>query len=363
MEKHVTIIGAGNGGFAAAADLQSRQYEVTLYELPEYQSNLYPIIESGRLKMTGAATAVVPLYNVAVDVEQAMAKAEIVLIVTHAGAHERIAGLIAPHVRDGQTIVLLPGYTGSALCVERVFRELGVGKRYLLGEANTLPYACRKIAGEAAVHLKLHVNKFLVSAFPAVRTPELLNLFNRLYPNAVAAANVLETGFNNGNPILNVVSVVLNAGRIEFANGQFYQFQEGVTPSVAKVMEALDRERLAIAEACGIRASPYLMRAIETGYITNGSSWYEAISSSPHLTTKGPGRLDTRYMTEDVPFGLTPWHHFAAWANVECRLLDAFIHLASALMGCDYMSEGRDPKRMGIAGMTADELHRYVRFG
>lgn len=363
MSKHVTIIGAGHGGYAAAADLQSKGYPVTLYELPEYQRNLYPIIEFGKLKMTGAQSAIVPFHNVAFDIEQAMSKADLVLIITHAAAHTRIAEMIAPHVRDGQTILLLPGYTGSALAVEQQFRRFGVKKNYTLGEANTLPYACRKIAGEPAVHLKLYVKKFMVSAFPASKTASLMAEIQDLFPHAVPADNVLETGFNNGNPVLNVVSVVLNAARIEYARGEFYQFKEGVTPSVASVMEQMDRERMAIAGAWRIRAHPYLTRAIETGYITTTASWLEALATSPHLTSKGPDSLNTRYLTEDVPYGLTPWHHFAAEAGQPSRLITSFIHAASALLNRDFLAEGRSLEEMGIAGMSPGELLRYLQSG
>lgn len=43
----VAILGAGNGGMTAAADLKDRGFDVALYELPQFAKNLEVIKEKG----------------------------------------------------------------------------------------------------------------------------------------------------------------------------------------------------------------------------------------------------------------------------------------------------------------------------
>ena len=45
--------------------------------------------------------------------------------------------------------------------------------------------------------------------------------------------------------------VLLNAGRIERSRGEFYFYDEGVTPGVVDAIMALDAERRAVAAALG----------------------------------------------------------------------------------------------------------------
>ncbi|WP_171016679.1 NAD/NADP octopine/nopaline dehydrogenase family protein [Pseudalkalibacillus caeni] len=359
----ILIIGAGAGGVTAAADLLSQGFDVSVYELPEFQQNLFTMIKAGKIKVIGERNFISPIPDIKNTIEDAMEEADSVLVMTHASSHIQIASLIAPHIKDGQSVVLVPGYTGGALVFEKVFKQQGVRASYILAETNTLPYACRKIAGESAVLMKLYVEKFLVSAFPASKNEEFYSAFKQIYPNAVLTEDVLATGFNNGNPVLNVAPVVFNAGRIEHAHGEYYHFQEGVTPSVARVLEQIDEERMKVGRHYGIDVIPYLERVIETGYVKTNDTWYDMISTSPHLSAKGPNDLDHRYLTEDVPFGLVPWIALARKANIKVDLMESLVHLSSALKQENYLVAGRKLEEMGIENLSREEIKHYLQTG
>ena len=49
MVKKVAILGAGNGGMTAAADLKEQGFEISLYELPQFEKNLQVMQEKGGL--------------------------------------------------------------------------------------------------------------------------------------------------------------------------------------------------------------------------------------------------------------------------------------------------------------------------
>lgn len=360
---NITIIGAGHGGYAAASDLILKGFNVCIYELPEFQENLFPLIESGKIKLTGEKQGIVRVSNVVVNIDEAIINAEIILVIVHAAAHKRIAELISPYLKDNQIIVIMPGYTGGALVFHEIFKKNSVNQKYILAETNTLPYACRKVNKESAVHMKLYVKKVLVSAFPAKFNHFVFDVLKKLYPNISLVNNVLETGFNNGNPVLNVAPCIFNAGRIEYAKGEYYHFQEGITPSIAGVLENIDNERISIARYLGINAPPYLERVLETGYITNNEGWFDAISTSPHLTAKGPEKLTDRYITEDVPYGLIPWYYFAKQGSIEINLITSLIHLASSLNNEDYFKIGRNLTDLGLKDLGPEDMHKYLKNG
>ena len=47
MVKKIAILGAGNGGMTAAADLKEQGFEISLYELPQFEKNLAVMQEKG----------------------------------------------------------------------------------------------------------------------------------------------------------------------------------------------------------------------------------------------------------------------------------------------------------------------------
>ncbi len=82
----------------------------------------------------------------------------------------------------------------------------------------------------------------------------MLEALRPAYPQFIDGVNVLHTGLDNMGAIFHPALTLLNAGRIESTNGDFQFYIEGVTPSVARVLEVLDRERVTVAAALGIRA-------------------------------------------------------------------------------------------------------------
>jgi len=54
---------------------------------------------------------------------------------------------------------------------------------------------------------------------------------------------------------------------------------------------------------------------------------------------KGPTTLDTRYVTEDVPFGLLPTIRLAALAGVSAPLHESGLKMMSALYARDFAAE------------------------
>src|SRR5882757_9176707 len=126
----------------------------------------------------------------------------------------------------------------------------------------------------------------------------------------VAAPNILYTGFTNANAMLHVANCVANAGRIE--SGESYKFYaEGVTPAIARLYEAINAERVAVAAALGASV-PTLADWFDRVYGVREMTLVATCrrltynSDGPYQATGTPKSLDHKFITEDVPTGLIP---------------------------------------------------------
>lgn len=77
----------------------------------------------------------------------------------------------------------------------------------------------------------------------------------------------------------------------------------------------------------------------------------------------GPAAMTSRYITEDIPYGLVPVAGLAYSHGVDIPIIDATICLASTINGADYYGEGRSLGELGIAGLGRDELDKILQKG
>ena len=126
-----------------------------------------------------------------------------------------------------------------------------------------------------------------------------------VYPAVEKAESVFQTTLQNGNPVIHPAVTLLNAGLIERTHGAFLFYEEGVTESVGRMIEAVDRERLAIAErARASGCSPSPSWACAQGYMDE-QNYSTGYSTAPGFLGIGAQhQLDHRYLTEDVGYGL-----------------------------------------------------------
>jgi len=157
--------------------------------------------------------------------------------------------------------------------------------------------------------------------------------------------------------------VLLNAGRIERSRGDYYFYEEGVTPAVCHLIYAVDRERRAIADALGLDLPPVDEAFHRAGFGPRGDLW-ATINGSRMLTQlRAPGSLETRWLTEDVPYGLGAWVGLGEQFGIQTPILRSLIQLISAMMGVDYWKDVRTTAHLGIATMNRESLLRYVEEG
>jgi opine dehydrogenase len=355
----IAVIGAGNGGQAMAGFLALKGFGVNLWNRSESKIDLLNKI--GGIMLEGQVTGFATPNLMTSDMGEAVREASLIMVTVPASGHRDVAAQMAPHLSDGQIVVLNPGRTGGALEFKQVLLKNNCHSDVTIVEASTFIYASRTIA-EGVSHIYGIKHRVPVAALPATRTIEALRVLRKAYPRFVPAENVLFTGFDNIGALFHPLPVILNAGRIE-SNLPYEHYRGGITPSVARALAALDEERLAIARAFGVRSRSTLEWMHHT-YGIKADTLYEAVQHNPgYVGITAPDTLNHRYIFEDVPFSLVPLAAFARIAGVEVPVIEATISLASALHGVDYMSQGRTAQAMGIAGMDVDAIVELVLGG
>jgi opine dehydrogenase len=356
-KKKICVIGAGNGGSAIAGDMTLAGHDCHLYEFPEFEANIRPIIDSGGIEVTGIArTGFARLALATTNIEEAVKGSSVIMVTTQALAHERLAHDLAPYLKDGQAVILWPG-SGGTLVVRKVWDDLGFDRKVVLAEGVTFPYCCRRLKGPGTVNIhRIDGPKMLLAALPASDTPAAMAALEGTYAHMVKpAVTILEPALYNVNIIVHPVGALLNMGRIEYVNGEFYMYKEGITPSVKKVIYAMDRERSALFTAMGYK--PYTYDEVFMDCFNMTVAEFAATSS------KGPFSMQDRYVTEDIPMGASLTVSLAHKMGVKTPTYDTMIHLASLVNDTDFYSIGRTLQNLGLDDLSPAAFDTYLRTG
>jgi opine dehydrogenase len=358
-----TVIGAGHGGKAMAAHLSLLGRKVTLYN--RTFSHIEVIAERGGIDLESGENGprgFGKLACVTANMGEALADAEVVMVVVPSSAHVDVAREAAPHLKDGQIVILHPGRTCGALEFNSVLRKSNCTADITLAEAETFIYASRS-DGPAQARIFRIKEAVPLAALPAIRTRDVLNAIHPVYPQFINGENVLHTGLNNMGAIFHPALTILNAGRIESTHGDFEFYIDGVTPSVARVLEVLDRERVTVASALGIRART-AMEWLQMAYNVSGEDLNESIhNQSGYYGIKAPNTLNHRYIFEDVPMSLVPIASLGKHYGVSVQGMDSMIRLGCVIHRTDYWRRGRTVEKLGIDELSVSELTQYVNEG
>ena len=358
----VAVIGAGAGGAASVAELTLAGHAVTLWN--RSAATLAPFMALGGVEYKGVlGTGVSTPQRMTLDLGQAIEGADVALVCLPTITHRAIARSLAQLGAHALPVVLNPGHTGGALEFQESYRLAGGGRAPPIAEFHTLAYIARKytptevtITGTAKF-LRLGILPGGTAAADAAR---------RLYPVAHPVADVLNSSLANLNMTLHAPGAVLGAAWIEATRGAFTFYVQGMTPGVARVMRALDDERLAVARAFGhellaLGAEMQKYGTIEA-HVPDTTDLVGAIASGEaNKRIKAPDSLAHRYYLEDFGYGLVPFIALAAAANVEVPVANALLNLGATLTGVDFRAIGRTAQTMGIAGLDRDGVLRLVR--
>lgn len=352
----VAVLGAGNGGVAAAWDWGSHGHEVSLWSSPEFGHNLGPIAEQGGVTCVGSETGFGEVAYAGHDIEKTLAGAELVLAVGPAYSTEPYALAVKPYLSHDQLYVVCPSSCLGAVVFKNALGLERHAESPVIGETSTLPYGVR-ITGPAEITMynKLQ-GGFVVAALPGAGTERLRSALAQVYPGVESGGSILQTSLQNGNPVIHPATTLLNAARIE-SSGDFLFYEEGVTPASGGLIKAVDDERLAIAAKLGLRVLPDPEIGVLQGYMTE-PSYVEGYVRAPGFRgIVAQAALDHRYLVEDVGFGLVFLSDLGRHVGVPTPVMDAIITLTSSILNRDFRAEqARTLGSVGLGDLSLDEL-------
>lgn len=353
----VAVVGAGHGGLAMAGHLGIMGFPVRLYNRTE--ENLHAVRWHGGVRVAGEVDGFGPVQLATSDMAEAVSGAELIMVVVPATAHRFVAERMADCLRPGQIVVLNPGRTGGVLEFRQILRGKGRADDAFLAEASTFLYASRALSRFESRIFRIK-NSVRLAALPAYWIPDILRVVNQAFPQFVAGDNVLSTGMENIGAIFHPALTLLSAGWIEATKGDFDYYLDGISPSVARVLERLDAERVAVSRSLGV----HTVSAREWLYLTYdspGRDLHEAVQNTgSYAGIRAPQSVLHRYVTEDVPMSLVPLASIGMMLGVPVPMMETVIRIANAMHGRDYWAEGRTVAKMGIEGMTVKEIRQLV---
>lgn len=352
----IAVIGAGNGGQTMSGFLSMQGYEVSLYDIDAERIKV--LQEKGGIQLEGRINGFGKVACITTDIAEAVHGAQIVMVTTVANAHRAVAKSIAPYVEEGQVIILNPGRTCGALVFKQALHECGCTKRYYLGEAQTLVYACRVIEN-GHVNLIGIKDEVLLAGLPAADTDYILEQIHPIYPCLVKAPNVLHTSLENIGAMFHPCVLLFNAATIE--RNEVFWFYRDMTEQVASFIEKFDAERLAVGKAYGIDLLS-VKEWIKFAYKdTEGDTLCERMRNNPaYHDIKSPSTIFTRQLTEDIPTGVLPIMELGKAAGVATPLLESMVHICEGLLNMNLHTNGRTLRNLGLEGMDKEEILNFI---
>jgi opine dehydrogenase len=350
----VAVLGTGGIGCGAAALLCERGHSAVLWS-PSGRGTA--AFEGGAALQVEGRPQGPYQPTIARDCADAVRDADAVLLAVPGNGHRAVLDQVAAHVRTGQPVIISSHMSFSALYLGRQLAARGV--RALIAAWGTTVTTGRRLPGPA-VRVSNIRDKVDIATLPAGDIDTMVALCTSLFGDRfVPREDLVGVSLSNVNPQNHLGMALCNFTRIEKA--EQWANWTGLTPSVGRLIEALDVERLSVAAAFGasvrtVRDHFHLSFGVPHGPVGDAGAILAARDSTP-----GPASLETRYITEDVPFGLVPSTVLGRIAGVKMPLHDAGIAMFSALYGRDFRAENDLLPILGLDGLSVEALRSLAR--
>ncbi|MDH2328497.1 NAD/NADP octopine/nopaline dehydrogenase family protein [Cereibacter sp. SYSU M97828] len=254
-----------------------------------------------------------------------LAQAEVIVLALPATGHRFVIDALLPHLRAGQSVIFSAHLSFAALTLGQKLAARGLTLPVICW--NTTAMTCKSAA---PTHIRIGgLRKAVdVCTLPSGDVAGALALCEALFGLRFRdGGDLLDNALSNFNPQTHLAMALCNLTRIE--TGETWHQNSLMTPSVARLLTALDAERMAIARGFGreVRSQLAGVEDMATMFRARVEAGTDPL---------GPTDSETRYITEDVPFGLVPLARLAAISGVSAPLTQSGIDILSACHGRDY---------------------------
>jgi opine dehydrogenase len=352
----ISVLGGGHGGIAEAAYLSLHGHKVILFN--RTLKNIIAIEQGVKLK--GCLNGTAHISKVTDDLKSAVEYAKVIFIILPAYAHKDILYKMRDHLIDGQILVLMPGKLGGGLEALHILRE--VNKNITIFETESVVIGARRLGTDQVyIHgIKCSVKIGGVNILrDRTRIMGDFKLLKAIHSEFALVNNVMEASFSEVGCVLHPVINLLNVARIESSH-KFLFYGEGVTLSVAKVINALDLERINVAYAYGITIEP-VSKTTKRYYRSRSDNIISVLRTTDTYKDVGsPANIDNRFFKEDVLVSLGLYKKLACLAGINVPVMDSIITLTECMCVMDCHVIQRNFTDLGYEGYKYLQLKRAL---
>ena len=270
--------------------------------------------------------------------------AELIIIFVQTNFHENLIKRMIPYLKDGQIVLIEPGYLSTAY-----FIEYCSDKDITIVEAESSPIDCR-IIKPGMIKVSFRNVRNPVGVYPVSHISRIKDKMDQLGYNFKYLSSVIEAALHNPNLIVHTVGAVMSIPRIEYSKGDYCMYWEVFTPSVWNILLKLDDEKMNVLESLGYFRISYVDACKYRNSLDenmDATAVFFEYAHSPEVV-KGPNVVNSRYITEDVSQGLVLLESLAKQFSIPTPICTALIDISSAALKRDFRQEGRTPERLGI---------------
>lgn len=357
----VSVLGSGNGALAVAFEWARAGHKIFMFDFEEFPKSIAAINKAGGITSEGEMEGFQKIEYAGHDISKVIQDADLVFAVGPAYSTEPFGKACKPYIEPGQKYIICPSSCAGSIVFKNAIGLDIEDESVIIAETSTLPYAVR-IIGDAKIAIYNRLKGgYCLAALPTKYTKEMFDIMVKVFDSIEIAENVLKTTLQNGNPVIHPSVTLLNAALIERTHGDFFFYEEGVTPAVGRLMKSVDEERIEIGKKLGVTVIPDPVLGMKQGYQAE-ESYDIGYSKAPGFKgIKAQPQLDYRYFNEDAGYGLVFYISLAKQIGVETPTMEAVLKLVSVSMDRDYKAEeARTMKKLGLDKYSLDELIQIV---
>ena len=261
--------------------------------------------------------------------------AETIVLALPAYGHRPVMEMLAPHLHAGHMVIISSHASFGALHLAALLAERGITIP-IVAWGTTVVSGRERDGGVVINTVRARVDACVV---PDAHADKGLAVCRELFGDRfVPRDGLLAITLSNLNPQNHMGIALANMTRME--RGETWGQGENVTPNVGRLLEALDAERLAVARVLNLDVKTIHEHFHQSFHVPIAS--IHAMNQAMHargVGGTGPSDAESRYVTEDVPYGLVPIAKLARLARVPAPLHEAGIAIFSAMYGRDFLAE------------------------
>ncbi len=354
----IGVVGAGNGGCAVAADMAYRGLDVTLIKTSNamHDDNFEFLMNNGgkmtlidfgengcmdpdsveKVEKVGVISCVTRDLSV-------VSEMDVVIVYIQTNYHEQLIARMAEYLRDGQILLINPGYFSTAYvlkyCGDKAITVVEAQSSFIDGrimEPGRFKVGFRNVRNPLGI-------------YPSKNLPLAKEKLDQLGFPFHYMNNVVGAALHNPNMIVHTIGSILAIPMIDAMGDDFCMYHRSFTEHVWNVLEKLDGEKMDILERMGHERVSYVEACKFRNSLDDTQDAKAVFFGYAAMPTraKGPVTVNSRYITEDVPQGLVMLESLGQALDVKTPIATALIEIASAALGVDFRQNGRTPERLG----------------